>query len=178
LTEILEDRSLLSWSNGAPDYLPPQHHLFDYDGYLSSPSAAEPISIARDYLLENVDDLGLVPSDLDNLLVTTNYASSDTGVTHLTFQQTLHGLEVANAKLNVNIAHDGSVINVGGGFVPNLSSLAGQSAPLPGMTAEAAIVRAAEYFGLTSTDSLSVKKRGPGSTTPRRSARRAFRWTT
>src|SRR6478736_9229742 len=119
--ERLECRTLLSADPNFATYLPQQHNLFNYGGYLTGPSSDAPITIADNYLRVHRADLGLVAGDLDNYLITTDYTTASTGITTLTFEQSLHGLAVANANFNITVLPDGRLLEVTGGFVPGLS---------------------------------------------------------
>lgn len=88
--------------------------------FLTKPRVGTPLEIARDYLGRHHTRLGLAEADVADWVVTDQYVSRHNGVTHLHFRQRLNGFEVINATLNVNVAHDGSIINVGNRFVPNL----------------------------------------------------------
>ncbi len=160
--EYLEDRRLLHAGglDDVPSYLPPQHQLFDYDGYLTAPSQAPPISIAENYLRSHVSDLGLLPSDLDNYVVTTNYVTETTGATTLTFQQSLHGLEVVNANFNMTVSASGQLLNVGGGFVRGLGQRASQPLATPALSAQQAVVALADDFDLSPLHQPSVVSTG------------------
>jgi extracellular elastinolytic metalloproteinase len=138
--ESLEDRTLLTAS-----YQPPQHFLVNYDGYLTGPSAAPPLQIAQDYLRSSANDLGILASDLNNALVTTNYVTASTGATTLTLQQSLNGLPVFNAYYNVTVTSDGRVLSAGGGFVPGLSQKSHTSTPLLGV--QQAVISGASMLG-------------------------------
>ena len=74
------------------------------------------------------------------------YVTRHNGVTHIHLQQRLGGIEVAGGVMNVNVAADGSIINLGNGFVGDLAIKA--NAASPELTGRAAIERAAEHFGL------------------------------
>src|SRR5262249_41694254 len=126
LVERLEDRTLLNAPGpmqlGAPvaphaDHhpafvprLPAPYHFLNPTGFLTGPSAGQPLNIALAYLRSRAADLGLTPADFNGVNVITNYVSDFTGTTHLSFQQTVNGLEVANATINVNITRNGEVI--------------------------------------------------------------------
>src|SRR4051794_24383649 len=91
--EALETRTLLA-IDALATYLPPQHNLFDYNGFLTPPSNAPPVAIAENYLRGHAQQLGLLPADIDGYQITTNYQTKSTGATTLTFEQSLHGLPV------------------------------------------------------------------------------------
>src|SRR5262249_31684394 len=142
--ERLEDRTVMS-TPGASPYLPPQRYLFNGSALLTAPSPAPALDVARGYLLSHRADLGVTAADLDGMLVTRDYASDLTGTTHLTFQQTVHGLPVANANFVVNVTARGQVVNVAGGFVPQAARAAGTRSVV---SAAQAVQAAANQLGL------------------------------
>ena len=135
--ETLERRQLLSAASAAPEhradrgadghdehhgpelpvYLPARHELINPGGYLSAPRAGAPLDVARAFLTDRAADLGVTPADVAAAEVTDLYTTPDTGVTHVYLRQTLNDLPIVNAVMNVNVAADGRVLNVGGGFV-------------------------------------------------------------
>ncbi len=128
--EALEARRLLSISqlvlehDGLTAISSLQTHLIRQDGsFLSGPASGDALNIATHFLASHAAELGLHPQDLADSEVANRVVSDHTGVTHLYLQQTLGGLEIANADLNVNIAPDGSVISVGSSFVSGLGGI-------------------------------------------------------
>ena len=160
--ETLEQRNLLAITPG-PDpsptppeemaHLPAQHDQFDYNGFLTAPSAQAPVTIAEQYLRSHAADLGITPSDVNNYLVTTNYVTQVTGATTLTFAQSLHGLAVANANYNITVMPNGQLLSVMGGFVPGLTARANQISTVPGMSAQNALAAASNALGLQLSES-------------------------
>ena len=133
----MEQRTLLSIGASAVPYLPTQYELYNLEGFLTEPSNAGPLEIATEYLKGNATKLGLTEKDFDNIKITDLYTDSDSGITHIYLRELYNGIEVSNANLAININSQGSVINVGGGFVPGLNSasitlsLAGTSTTMP-----------------------------------------------
>ena len=129
-------------------YLPPQQHLFNYDGYLSGPvQGVAALDLAMDFVMANAEQLGLATDDLEDLIITDQYVSSHTGVTHIYLRQTYNGLEVVNTSINVNISPDGRIINVGSRLVPDLGALTPLQQINPVLSAPEALVTLAEEFG-------------------------------
>ena len=113
--------------------------------FLTGPQEGEPITIALDYIRAHRADYGLSEGDLAEIVVKDHYRSKHNGVTHLYFRQRFDGIEVWNGDININIASDGRVINMGSRFV---SDLAGALATrVPTITPEQAITEAAAHFG-------------------------------
>jgi extracellular elastinolytic metalloproteinase len=152
------DNPVLGWEHDheecEPTYLPPGVYMFNNQGYLTGSSTDKPIDIALGYLKSHAFDLGLTSDVFDHVNVITNYVSDLTATTHLSFQQMVHGLEVANAVINVNISNKGEIINVGGGFVPGADVLV--QASIPEFAAATAVDWAAQRFDLTLTGATLV----------------------
>ncbi len=134
--ETLENRQLLSVSPSALAYSGLsgvsafQTSLLNKDGqFLSGPTVGDPLAIATQFLASQAGALGLTPGDLNNFELTNRFVSDHTGVTHLYLRQTFNGLEIADANLNINIAADGSVINVGSSFIPGLQQRTTSTVP-------------------------------------------------
>ncbi len=102
------------------------------------------MSIALEFLEDHDQELGLAAGQLDDIVVTSQYETSQTGATHIHFRQTIAGLEVANSNININIAADGSVMNVGGGFVTSTAF-----SPIVPMNATQAVTELADHFDWT-----------------------------
>ncbi|MFC1498716.1 M36 family metallopeptidase, partial [Verrucomicrobiota bacterium] len=128
--------------------------------FLSGPADGDPLNIALDFIKAKKKDLNLVASDLDDVLVSDNYKSRHNGVTHIYLRQRINGLEVANANMNINVARDGSVINLGNSFVPDLKSVVNTDEP--GMTQMDAVAHAAEHLGLVISEDLVVRQSSDG----------------
>ena len=138
--ERLEERTVLSAAAGGEHghdspfdshlfqleritYLPELNHVFDLEtGYIAPPAAGDPLDIALDYLEDNAGQFGVTAADIASAVVTDQYVSDHTGVTHIYLTQTHNTLRVANTSINVNVGADGRVINAGGNFVRGLTS--------------------------------------------------------
>ncbi|MDZ4783708.1 MAG: M36 family metallopeptidase [Planctomycetia bacterium] len=165
MLETLEARQLLSvsppnagagWNEVAPQherdlpfFVPPQLHLRKLDGdLLTGPTAGDPLQIAKAYLRANAPTLGLSQSDIDTAVVTDEYSDALSGVTHIYFAQTLDGLRVANATLNINVTADGRVVNVGSSFVVGLNNAATSLRAAPVLNAQQAVAAAGAALDL------------------------------
>ena len=139
----LETRRMLAAgiTVGTP-YLVPRQDLHDVNGFLSEPTAGDPLQIALDFLNENRSVLGLEKGDVFNPFVTDLYTEPDTGLTHIYLRQQLNGLEIANANLAINVTADGRLLNVSGGFVSGALELVGSSTFASAMAARLAPERA------------------------------------
>lgn len=80
-------------------------------------------SFAQTYLKENSKNLNLLPSDLDGMYISDNYVSTHNALNHIYFQQTVKGIPVENAIINLAILQkSGKVVNSNSRFVNDLSS--------------------------------------------------------
>ncbi len=138
----------------AVNALPLSNSLGEPGEFLTGPNDGSPLDIALNYLRQNAEALGVSDADLADLIVTDHYVSKHNGVTHIYLRQQVNGLEVFGSSLNINIARDGSVINVGNRAVANLAEVA--NGPSPDLTAEAAVFAAADQLGLAITEELTV----------------------
>ena len=123
-------------------------------GYLTAPTAGDPLDIALNFIQENGAALGLTPSDLSDLLVTDQYVSEHTGITHIYLRQRYNGIEVEGANLNINITEDGRVLNMANSFVVHLAAGARDLAPT--LSAVEAVHAAANHLNLTLTENVTV----------------------
>jgi hypothetical protein len=116
-------------------------------GFLTGPQAGEPMDLALGYLDQHREELGLTAADLDEMVVKDHYLTRHNGTTHIYLKQVHDGIEVWNGDINVNVARDGSIINLGNSFV---SDLAGRvNTRSPAISDREAIASAADRFGLS-----------------------------
>ncbi len=126
--------------------------------YLTGPSEDDPLAIAESYVSANLGSLGLSAQDFADRVVTNRYTSAHNGVTHVYFGQRHAGIEVVNGLINVNVAADGRVINVGNRFLSDLAAKANATAP--SITAGEAVAVAAGELGLTAPQLTVVESVG------------------
>lgn len=157
----LEERSLPSGMN----YLPPSYFFSDQPSMpLSSPVKGEPLAIAKSYLTAHASDFHLLPADLTEAIVTSQYTDTDSGTTHIYLRQTVNGLPVNSADLNIAIAADGHVRSAGGGFVTGLNASLPAGTPLPATGPFEAVRAASLGLGLPLTGEPMVIDAPAGNT--------------
>ncbi len=103
-------------------------------GALEAQPGGPDLDAALGHLERNAAALGLTQDDLADKIVTDQYPSARSGITHIYFKQRLQGIEVANGTINVNVDRQGVVLNVGNRFVGRLTAKANRrctSAPRP-----------------------------------------------
>ncbi len=135
-------------------YLPEKHSLYEPGGYLTAPSAGDPVEIALAYVSASADILGLSPTTIANAVVTDSYTTPQTGTTHVYLGQTHLGLPVANVSLNINVDHNGQVVSVYSDFVPGLDepALGGASSAVPQLAPIGALEAAGRILGLAPSE--------------------------
>jgi uncharacterized protein (TIGR03437 family) len=93
--------------------------IWSYTEMLTPPSNADAETIARGFLKNNNDLFRLSSIEIDNLMVSRRYRSDHNGVTHLTLQQQVNGLELFQADLAVHLDRNGAVIAASGELIPD-----------------------------------------------------------
>ena len=112
--------------------------------------AGDPVEIARAFVEERQQDLGLAAEDIAEAVVSSHHRSRDTGVTHVYLQQQLHGIPVEGAVLNLALTAEGRVAHVGNRFLPELALSTGS--PEPTISPRHAVDRAVADLGLPAAD--------------------------
>lgn len=152
--EQLEDRL-------TPSGYVPKSYFFTDTAQVANPSAS-PLAIAQNYLNAHAANFGLSTGDLAQALVTNQYTDAKTGITHIYFRQTVNGLEVENANINISVLKNGRVLTAGGGFVPGLRALIGAGTPTPTRTAQQAVLDAAAAIGIAAPGAVGLKSPSTG----------------
>ncbi len=96
---------------------------------LTGANMGKALDIALNFIKQSGQAQGLTSLDFSDMIVTDQYVSKDTGITHIYFRQRNGGIEVFNANININIGKDGSVINMDNSFFPNLNNAINTTAP-------------------------------------------------
>ena len=133
-------------------------------GSMSAPDtgsepAGDELGIALSHVRANATELGVTTADVADLVVASSYRSAASGITHVNLNQRFRGLEVFGANATVNVAADGRVIFVGGGFVSNL---AGDASGDDELGATDAVEAAADGLELAEPANLRVLSRSGG----------------
>jgi extracellular elastinolytic metalloproteinase len=127
---------------------------------LTGPNAGDPLDIALTTIDAHQATFGLSDADLGDVRVTDRYTSAHNGITHLYLRQRYAGIEVYNANINVNIAADGSVINLSSSFVPGLAKAINTTTPT--LSAEDAVTAASQDLGLKLTAPVTAQETSEG----------------
>jgi extracellular elastinolytic metalloproteinase len=133
--------------------------------FLTGPAAGSPLDIGLAYLKAHKQSFGLTGSDLADVVVSDRYTDARTGTTHICLQQRYQGIDVYNGITDINVAKDGSIINVGNRFVSNLAAAVNSSSA--GHGAKQGVRDAAKGLGLDLKQELKVEqaKGGPAQET-------------
>ncbi len=108
-------------------------------------------SKVKQYLNENQGDL--LKEDLENLIISDEYYSKSSGITHIYVQQTYKGVKIYNAISSFAIKNN-EIFYVGNVFKPNISKRI--NTVTPAITAQQAIENTANHFQLGRTSGLRM----------------------
>lgn len=115
-------------------------------GYLSAPSAADPVDAAREFILSNLALFGLDDSDLEAMRIADQVYSEASGATHLHWRQVHAGIPVDGARLQANVNRRGRIISVHNTFTPRIGDAV--EAVEPAISPETAVWQAASQLGI------------------------------
>ncbi|MHA6247558.1 T9SS-dependent M36 family metallopeptidase [Pontibacter sp. CAU 1760] len=119
--------------------------------------AQSPLQAALQHIDKTKANYKLTTADLADYVITDQYVSKNSGVTHIYMRQRFQGIEVVDANLNINIDREGNVVNMGNRFVPNLrAAIKGNAAAI---SAEQAATVAAGKLKLAVTTPIKVKEK-------------------
>jgi Zn-dependent metalloprotease len=128
--------------------------------FLTGPNAGKPLDIALNYLREHKANYGLSDTDLNGMVVVDMYISQHNGTTHVFLQQRYEDIDVYNGVININVAQDGRIINLGNRFAPRLAQSV--NAVEPEITAAEAVQSAVQSLNLSESGRVSVKEAPEG----------------
>ena len=132
--------------------------------FLTGPQKGITDELALGYLQAQRDALGLKQADIANMLLKDDYVTAHNGIRHMYWRQQHNGIEVWNGDLAINVARDGSIINLHNAFVGDLAAKANAIEPTIG--AADAIIQAATSVGLAMRSPLLLlqSESGPART--------------
>ena len=124
------------------------------DGFLAGPSTAVPEQIARDYLVRHRSVVGLTTAEIIRLRLRKDYV--DIAQTHhLSFVQSVNGVDVVGNGVKVHVAKDGRLIAIDG------TPLAGLPTTLGPATVDAAAARKAAVKDVSGDSAATVRSKDP-----------------
>jgi len=80
-----------------------------------------PREVALKYAVEHAESLGVKPTDMTNLAVTSEYRSAHNQVTHVNLGQRRNGLEVFTGHVTINVNRESRVVFAGGSLVRGIN---------------------------------------------------------
>src|SRR5687767_2672552 len=126
----------------------------------SAQELTDSVARAKGHLKANHKSLGLTVRDVAETVVSNQRTSPHNGVTDVSFQQQLDGIDVFAGVTKVNVARDGSILGVSNRFVSDLASKA--RAREPKLSAEAAVVAAARELKIEASGEPQRKEQVGG----------------
>ncbi|MGH3012891.1 MAG: M36 family metallopeptidase, partial [Gaiellaceae bacterium] len=120
--------------------------------------AGDALGVALSHVRANAAELDVTSADVADLVVTSRSTSRHSGVTHVNLNQRFRGLEVFSGHATVNVAADGRVVFVGGGFVRGVTDASGEDE----LAATDAVEAAADGLALDEPANLRVLESGAG----------------
>ena len=150
----------LRWSSltGTPSRMLAQQEA------LSERSNDEAATIARRFLQENESLFRLSQTEVQALQVVREDRTAHNGMTHLTLQQQVNGLEVFGARMNVHLTRAGAVMAANGELLPQASRTSSGTRPRLAATAALAQATAAVGLKLKTAVRATAAARGPAQT--------------
>ena len=122
-----------------------------FSGYLTAPSKQDHDTIARNYLLQQADMMGLTANDIA-ILELTDSVDKKSGGKNLYYRQLCRDIPVADGQLQVNFGPEHQVSAVINNLIPNLCIASLKPAPV--MSALDATISAARQLSLFSNSLL------------------------
>lgn len=120
----------------------------------STAFAQDPLTIALEHIAENKEEYQLTDTDIADYIVTDQYVTKQSGITHIYLRQRHKGIEVEGANININIDRNGNVINMGSRFIPGLEGVVKGSAAT--QTPVQAVEAAARHLELPLQETLQI----------------------
>lgn len=137
------DKAELRWD----DELDVPHHLFSLSAPLTLPSKDDALTIARKFVGDNSALFALSRSEIESARVSARATDERDGITRLALEQRVNSIRVFDSEMLFVFDREGRVVSESGGFIPQIERRA--PAPVPSLTAEQALYRAAAICGAT-----------------------------
>jgi uncharacterized protein (TIGR03437 family) len=134
--------------------------IISFQQPLSDHNNADAAVAARQFIRSNSDLFRLNNAEIDQLKVARRYQTQVTGLTHLTFQQQIDGIDLFQCEYSIHLDRNGVVIAASGELMPEASKFAN-----PGslrLSAFESLQRAAGYADVEMTGSMRLRKQPAG----------------
>jgi hypothetical protein len=116
--------------------------IYDLEAPITGPRKGPKKDIANGFLNENISLFGLQPDDTSETRTSRENVTRHNGVTHVTIQQQVNGLDVFQATFMANIDRDGRVLNLSSSLMPKIRKSVNTLTPQ--ITPDEAIAKAAQ----------------------------------
>lgn len=130
--------------------------IYDREAPVTGPRGGPKKDVATGFLNENLTLLGLQPNDTAETRTSRELVTKHNGVTHITIQQQVNGIDVFESTFMANVDRDGRILNLSSSLMPRIRQSVNTSTPQ--ITPDEAIVKAAQSAGVTLI--LNSKVRG------------------
>jgi hypothetical protein len=141
LTPAALDKVELRWD----EELDVPHHLFSPSGPLTRPSSEDAVTIARRFVRDNSALFALGQTELEGARVSARATDERNGITRLVLEQRVNNIRVFDSEMLFAFDRKGRIVSESGSFIPQIDRRA--PAPVPALTAEQALHRAAAICG-------------------------------
>lgn len=129
--------------------------IYSINDTLTGPSSEPSRVIASNFLSENLTLLRLLNTDISETRFSKDYKTKHNGVSHLTIQQQVNGIDVFGCSFKVNIDNEGRILNVGGEFIPSVHANVNTDSPV--ITDQAALENAIREADIINVNQTRVK---------------------
>ena len=119
--------------------------LYSHTETLSDPTSADAGTVTRGFLNGNDDLFRLSSAEVDGLKEARRYRTEHNGVTHLTLQQQIGGIEIFQAAMTMHLDREGAILAASGELMPGAAR--GINLSQPKIPAVEALRKAAEQSG-------------------------------
>ncbi len=124
------------------------HYIGSTDQFLTGPAQGtligQPRLVARQFVADRADLFHISPVELDNARVERDFVSDHNGVTHLTLQQQINGIDLFGCEVLANVSPRGELINISSTMLPrpagDFAPIAPVLSPLDALRAAAASI--------------------------------------
>lgn len=129
--------------------------LYSFTQALSAPSSAAPAATAKTFLKRHADLFRLRAAEVEALTVAREYRTEHNGLTHLTLQQQISGIDIFQGDYALHLDRAGQIIAASGELFPEATPAATLTRPT--LTADEALRRAAKYADTEIAGALKLK---------------------
>jgi hypothetical protein len=129
-------------------------HLFSLSAPLTPPSKDDAATIARRFVRDNSALFALGQGEIESARVSAHDTDERDGITRLALEQRANNIRVFDSEMLFALDREGRVISESGSFIPQIERRA--AAPLPALTAEQALNRAAAICGGSLTATITA----------------------